>query len=404
MSASAPTRPLDGRKVVDLTIWVQGGVAAELLADLGASVLKIERPEHGDFSRGLTSFYGAAMRTDDGRNLLWELCNRNKRSLALDLRADEGQAILRRLVAEADVFVTNFQPSTLERLGALPSQLLEANPALVYALGSGLGRRGAFADAPGQDTVGMAYSGFMDTASPNDEPVYAPGAIADVLAGTNLAFGVLAALLARERDGRGRLVTTSLLQSMMWAQSLNVGVPANGSSRLDRFDRTRVANPLVNLYRCGDGRWIALGMVTIRADTWRLLCEALGRPEWQDDERFATRRSLGRNAREAIRVLDRAFAERPAAEWLARLRAAGLSSAPVNRAEELAEDPAVVEEGLLARTARGLRFVRSPFTIEGTEIADGDAPALGADGFAALRELGLPDEEIADLARRGVLG
>lgn len=397
-------RPLDRYKVVDLTIWVQGPLASQLLADLGATVLKIERLAHGDFSRGLSTLFGAPLVTDDNRNLLWELCNRNKKSIAIDLRSPDGRAVFRRLITDADVFVTNLQPSTLASFEALPSQLLALNPTLVYAIGAGLGTRERFADVPSQDTAGMAYSGFMYTASADeDEPFYPPGAIADVLAGTNLAFGVVAALLARDHDRRARLVTSSLLQSMMWAQMLNIGVPANNGQRLRRFERTRVVNPLMNIYRCQDNRWIALGMVSLGNHVWASFCQAIERPELLDDPRFATPRLRVENAGTIVEALDAIFAQAPLEAWLQRFRPLDIPCSPVNRPEDLVNDAGVHGEGLIAMTRHGLRFVRSPFTIENTDVPEVDAPELGRDTFSTLQELGFSAEEVAELQQANVI-
>lgn len=396
-------RPLDGMRVVDLSIWLYGPLAATLLADLGATVVKIERPKSGDFSRSLATLQGASMRCPDGRNAAWELFNRNKESLTLDLRASEGQGILRRLVADADAFVTNFQPSTLAQFNALPSQLLELNPRLVYGLGAGLGVRGRFADVPSQDTAAMAYAGFMFTSSPTEEPFYPPGGLGDVLAGTNLAFGIVSALLARERDGgRGRVVTASLLQALMWTQMLNIGVAANVGERLLGAPRDAPTCPLMNPYRCSDG-WLTLGQPQLDDSTWSKTTGALDAPELVQDARFSTEPLRWENKRAIVAELDRRFARGNVADWMARLRAREVWCSPLNRAEDLEKDPDVVAEGLFARTDAGVKHVRAPFSIEGCEPPTRDAPGLGADVATVLARLGIEEGEIARLRTRGVV-
>lgn len=400
MTRMALKKPLEGLKVVDLTIWLYGPLAGTLLADLGATVVKIERPEQGDFSRSLATLQGASMHTSDQRNLAWELFNRNKQSLTLNLRAPGGQEVFRRLVRDADAFVTNFQPSTLAAFHALPSELLELNPHLVYGLGAGLGTRGRFADVPSQDTAAMAYSGYMFTSSPSpDEPYYPPGGMADVLSGTNLAFGVTSALLGRERDAerRGRVVSTSLLQSMMWTQMLNVGVAANNGQSLKSAPRARAANPLMNAYRCKDGAWIALGVPYLHDAAWSALTRALGGAAPLADARFASEASRWAEVPSIIAALDAVFAEDTCSAWVERCRAAEVWCSPVNRPERLAEDPGVVEEGLMGETASGIRHVRGPFTLEGTEASTAPAPALGASSEAVLADLGFDRAEIARL-------
>lgn len=400
---STPPPPLAGVKVIDLTIWVQGPLAGQVLADLGADVVKIEKPGQGDFSRGLATLYGASMRTPQGKALMWEMVNRNKRSLAIDLRREEGRAILHRLIAEADVFVTNLLPRTLREFGASPEEITAINPRLVYALGGGLGTRGELADVAAQDTTGTAYSGFMYTLSKDGDPYYAPGALADLLSGTNLAFAVVAALLRREKTGRGEVVSTTLLQAMLWLQQLHVGAIANTGESLRPFDPANAANAFLNLYRCGDGEWLALGMTAMTRDDWYTFCDIIERADLKHDERFERNRGRIDHARELIAIMSAAMASRPRDEWLNRISASGLPCAPVRHLEEVIADPAVLSEELLTRTPSGMTFVRAPFNLDGVPAASDDAPEFAADTFGVLSEAGLTPEEIARLEENGVV-
>lgn len=395
--------PLAGLRVIDLTIWVQGPLAGQVLADLGADVIKIEKPGQGDFTRGLATLFGASMRTDDGKALMWELVNRNKRTIAIDLKKEAGQAVLHRLIAGADVFVTNLLPRTLERFGASPEQLMPLNPRLVYARGGGLGVAGELAHVAAQDTTGTAASGFMFTASRDDEPVYPPGGLADVLSGTNLAFAAVAALLRREKTGRGEMVSTSLLQGMLWFQQLNVGAITNVGQPLRPFDPHNAANAFLNLYRCADGEWLALGMTAMTRDDWHAFCDVIGRGDLKDDERFARNRDRIEHAKELIAVISEAMASRPRAHWIAAITNSGLPVAPVRRLEEVLADPAVQAESMLTETPSGMRFVRAPFNIAGVPAASSDAAEFARDTFAVLTEAGLTPEEIADLERSEVI-
>jgi crotonobetainyl-CoA:carnitine CoA-transferase CaiB-like acyl-CoA transferase len=388
--------PLHGVRVIDLTIWVQGPLAGQVLADLGADVIKIEKPGQGDFTRGLQTLYGASMRTADGKALLWELVNRNKRSVGLDLRVAEGQALLHRLVEDADVFVTNLLPSTLERFGASEEKLTSVNPRLVYAHGGGLATSGPLADTPSQDTTGTAYSGFMYSVSRDGEPHYPSGALADLLSGTNLAFAITAALLRREKTGHGEVVSTSLIQGMLWLQQLHVGAIMNTGDELRPFDPMLAPNALLNLYRCGDGEWLALGMTAMSGEDWAAFCEVIARPELKDDPRFRDNRGRIMNAQELIEQVGEALAMRPRDEWLGRIPGTGLTCAPVRRLKEVLADPDVAD-ALLTRTHSGMTYVRAPFNIGGVPETSGDAPAYGADTFNVLAELGLTPEEIAKL-------
>lgn len=401
MSTEAPP-PLDGVKVIDLTIWVQGPLAGQILGGLGADVVKIEKPGQGDFSRGLQTLYGASMRTRDGKALMWELVNRNKRSVSIDLRREEGRAILHRLVAEADVFVTNLLPRSLRRFGAMPEDLMSVNPRLVYALGGGLGVAGELAEVAAQDTTGTAYSGLMYTLSQHGEPVYPPGAFADLLSGTNLAFAAVAALLRREKTGRGELVSTTLLQGMMWLQQFHVGAIANTGEHLRPFDPANAANAFLNLYKCADGEWLALGMTAMTTDDWHAFCGIIERDDLKEDPRFKRNRGRIDHARELVGIMTEAMATRPRDEWLARIGASGLPCAPVRRLAEVIADPAVQSEDLLTRTPSGMTFVRAPFNIAGAH-PEADAPEFAANTFEVLTGTGLTPEQIAELEKNGVI-
>ncbi len=403
-------RPLEGLTVVDLTIWLYGPLAATLLADLGARVIKIERPGAGDFTRSLASLHGASLVTRDAKYLSHELFNRNKESVTLDLRAQAGQAVFAKLIAGADAFVTNFQPSTLAAFDALPSTLLARHPRLVYGLGAGLGTRGSLADVPSQDTAAMAYAGYMYTSSSEaDVPFYPPGGMGDVLAGTNLAFGVTAALLGRERardDGSpgGGLVTTSLLQSLMWTQMVNIGVPLNSpGEHLRTAHRTQSTTPLMSTYKCSDGGYIALGNPYLNDAIWGQIVRVLESPELASDARFKTEALRRVNVPEIIAALDARFAANTVAAWVTRCRAHDVWCSPVNRPEDLERDAAVVAQEVFATTDSGVRHVRAPFTLEGVDLPTRGAPPLGASTASVLASLGFSPEEIARLRAANVV-
>ncbi len=388
--------PLAGVRVVDLTIWVQGPIAATMLADLGADVVKVERTGDGDFSRGLASLHGVDLHREDAPHLLWATCNRNKRAITLDLRREEAAPVFRRLLATADVFITNLHPTALTELGADESSVKAANPAIVYACGTGLGSAGPRALDPCQDTVGMAYSGFMFTSSNSpDEPNYPPGALSDVLAGTMLAFGVLAAMRERDRTGRGQTVTSSQLQALLWLQSLNLAAAANLQETLVPFDRTHPASPYMSVYRCGDDRWIALGLV--RSDQWSTLLGAIGLDEYRSNLHFTRARDVRKNAAAVIRVLTARFATASAEHWLDRIRGAGLWVSPVNRAAELPNDPQTVANGYLTSLDDGWQTPGLPFSLDGYQPPTRSAPAYGEHTTEVLEELGYGEADILSL-------
>jgi crotonobetainyl-CoA:carnitine CoA-transferase CaiB-like acyl-CoA transferase len=330
--------PLDGIRVVDWTIWQQGPVASVMLADLGADVIKVEERVGGDPGRGILKAQGLDL--TDRPNFYFEANNRNKRSIALDLKKPEGAEIVRRLADRADVFVQNFRKGVADRLGLGSSTLRARNPRLVYASASGYGPEGPESAAPSFDYLGLARSGIMYSAGePDDEPLAIAGGIADQMGAIMLAYGVLAALFARERTGRGQEVDASHLGSMAWLQGLGLSARLMLGRALPRQSRKFATNPLWNHYRCGDEEWIALSM--LQPDRyWARLCEVLDVPALATDERFATMLNRMMNAGECIRCLDEVFAKRPRDEWIDRLRKGGdFIFSIINSVDDLPDDP-----------------------------------------------------------------
>ncbi len=398
--------PLEGITVVELANWVQGPLAGQLLANQGASVVKVERPERGDPTRGLSMLYGAKMMTEDGRALLWEICNRNKESLCLDLHQPAGREVFYELIRQADIFLTNLQPGRLESFSCTADELFAVNEQLIYAMGGGLTVNGPLAGAPAQDTVAMAHSGFMLTAGNADgEPAYPPGALADVTAASSLASGVMSALLSRDRHGTTRqVVTTSLVHAMAWTQMLGVAVPANTGDRLRPFEHGKAANPLMSVYQAGDGRWLALGMVSMSDRVWRAFCDAVDRREWYEDADWGL--SYEDRARAAVEIgeaIQALFLTKPAAEWVEVLRARDIPCSMVNHPAELPLDENIRADGIVARGADGLAFLTGPFALNGVAAGDRPAPALGQDGAAVLARFGYGEQAIAALYENGVV-
>jgi crotonobetainyl-CoA:carnitine CoA-transferase CaiB-like acyl-CoA transferase len=396
--------PLAGIRVLDLTIWVQGPLASMMLADLGAEVIKIEKPGHGDFARGAQSMFGRPQKLADGRSLMFEIANRNKKAVAIDLRHPEGQQVFYRLVAQADVVVTNLHPATLREFRVDRETLLALKPDLIYAHATGFGPQGPHAEDPCQDTVGMARSGFMfSTPTTEGAPTYPPGALSDILSGTMLGFGVLAALLARERSGVAQAVWSSQLSAMMWLQYYNVAQVANMGADFAPFERTAVANPLMNLYRCADGQWIACGMAVAQR-FWPDFCAVLGLPELADDPRFAKDKQRAANRAELIAILDTAFARQPRTHWEGLFREKGFWFAVANRVSDLAADPQVIANHYLVELDSGLTTVAFPFTLEKTPVPPPHgAPSFGEHTDEILQRLcGYTAEEILALKEKNV--
>ncbi|MFN0145198.1 MAG: CaiB/BaiF CoA transferase family protein, partial [Dehalococcoidia bacterium] len=298
--------------------------------------------------------------------------------------------------------VTNLMVGPLAEFGADEVSTRAINPRLVYARAAGFGEAGPWANDPCQDTVGMAYGGLLFTCSNDGEtPYYPPGAMSDVLSGTMMAFGILAALRERDRTGEGQYVSTSQVQTLMWMQSLNVAAVSNLGKPFEVSDRLRAPSPIFNTYRCGDGKWIALGMAI--PTMWGPMCEAIGRPELADDPRFADARSRMKNAEECVRILDAHYLTGTSGQWLDALRARGLWVGPINRVEDLITDEQVRANGYIREIEGGGTASRMPFTLRGHEPGRAAAPAHGADSDAVLGEVGFDAEAVAELRAAGVV-
>jgi len=383
--------PLDGIRVVDWTIWQQGPVCSVMLGDLGADVIKVEERVGGDPGRGVLRAQGIDL--SDRPDFYFEANNRNKRSLAIDLKTPDGVEVVRRLADRADVFVQNFRWGVAARLGLGARTLCGRNPRLVYASATGYGPEGPERAAPSFDYLGLARSGIMLAAGEPDHPPLAiAGGIADQMGAVMLAYGVLAALLAREKTGRGQEVDASHLGSMAWLQGLGLSARLMLGRSLPRMSRRYATNPLWNHYRCADGEWLALSM--LQADRyWAPLCEALEIPEAAADPRFATMLDRMGSCGDCVALLDDTFARRPRAEWLERLARGGdFIACAVNSVDQLPDDPQIRANDYVT-TFEHPAF--GPTEVVGLPVRLGDTPGalrLPAPEFGQHTEQILTDE------------
>jgi crotonobetainyl-CoA:carnitine CoA-transferase CaiB-like acyl-CoA transferase len=402
------TMPLDGIRVVDWTIWQQGPVCSVMLGDLGADVIKVEERVGGDPGRGVLRAQGLDL--SDRPNFYFEANNRNKRSLTVDLKKPEGVDIVRKLADGADVFVQNFRQGVATRLGLDAATLRARNPRLIYASATGYGPLGPDSGDPSFDYLGLARSGIMLSAGePDDEPLAIAGGIADQMGAVMLAYGVLAALLAREKTGRGQEVDASHLGSMSWLQGLGLSARLMLGRALPRTPRKYATNPLWNHYRCADGEWIALAM--LQSDRyWPKLCEALGVPEGATDPRFATLLDRMMNAGDCVALLDATFATRPRAEWLEILRKGGdFIVSVVNSVDQLPDD-VQVQANRYVTTFEHPAF--GPTQVVGIPVGLSEtpgalrrpAPEFGQHTEEILTELlGYSWDDVAELREREVI-
>jgi formyl-CoA transferase len=390
-----------GLKVIDCASWIAGPAAATILSDFGADVIKIEPPGAGDPWRASTPIPG---KTAD---YYWQLTSRNKRSLALDLKHAEGRAILYRLLAAADVFVTNFPLPVRERLQIAPAQVLSLNPRLIYASFTAYGEAGADAAKTGFDsTAYWARTGLMDMvrATEDTEPTRSAPGMGDHPSATGLYAAIVTALYRREKTGKGGVVQSSLLQNGLWANACFVQSRLCGEHMTLRAPRAQAPNALANHYRCRDGRWFIMALHN-EPRQWHSFVAAIGRDDLADDPRFATSAARKQHARALVEVLDTVFAQRNMADWRTILDAAGVTFGAVQLVNETSDDAQMQQIGALVPFADGAGLtISSPFHLQGeTKVAPRRAPAIGEHTDAVLREAGYTTDEIERLRSLGVL-
>ena len=381
--------PLAGVRVVEIGVWVAGPAAGGILADWGADVVKIE-PPGGDPARTFGRMLGGDLPT----NPPFELDNRSKRSIALDLAQPEARDIAFTLVDRADVFLTNIRASALARLGFDPEALLARNDRLVYALLTGYGTDGPDADRPAYDIAAYwARSGLAAALTPPGGALpFQRGGMGDHSVAMTAAAMVSAALVARERTGKGQLVSTSLLRQGAYTIGFDVNVALMWGRGVAVGSREGMGNPAINNYTAGDGRpfWI-VGLEGERH--WPPLARAVGRPEWLDDERFATPRARFENARALIAELDAIFASKPLDEWAEVFATEpDFFWSPVNTVDDLLGDEQFHAAGSVVDVPDehgGLTMLATPADFHGTPAAPRyRAPEIGEHTRAVLEEIG----------------
>jgi crotonobetainyl-CoA:carnitine CoA-transferase CaiB-like acyl-CoA transferase len=383
--------PMEGIKVVELGVWVAGPAAGGILADWGADVIKIEPPT-GDPGR----LFGRMLGLDVDTSPPFEMDNRSKRSVVLDLTTHDDRTAALELISGADVFVTNVRPGALQRLGLDFESVAPYNPRLVYGLITGYGETGPDADRAAYDIAAFwSRAGVAHLLTrPGDTPPFQRGGMGDHMAGMSLAAAICAALLARDRTGSGQLVTTSLYRQGAYTVSFDLNTYLMTGQPIAIGQRESMGNPCMNNYTAGDGRrfWI-VGLEAERH--WPPLCRAAGRADWLTDPRFSSARSRAANAIELIGELDQIFATRPLDEWAETFaREPDFFWSPVNSLEDVIADEQFHAAGGMVDVPDGrdaqavVPMVATPADFHGTPWAPrSTAPELGEHTDEVLAEL-----------------
>lgn len=409
--ASDPaTGPLHGIKVLELSIWGVGSLSGVVLSDLGADVIKLESPS-GDPGRQLSHLLRLPVMLDDGRSAFFEIFNRGKRGIALDLTRETPRKIAFDLASKVDVVTSNFRAGVLERLGLAYDVVRAVNPGVVYATANGFGPYGPDRNRPGLEYTGQARSGHMWTmGGDGDPPMCHHASPSDIGGAVALTQAVMAGLVRRSLTGEGCHVEMSSLGAMLFQQQASSGAGFfMNAEEITRARREEEQNPLANHYRCADGQWLVIGVLQLDRQ-WPTLCKLLGAPQLLDDARFSTGSAIKENNRALIAILDGIFATKTLDEWFQIL--AEDPDLVFDRVQTLADmrrDPQLVENEYLIAVpyddGTSRTMIRAPFHVNGNAAcASRRAPVHGEHTWEVLAEyLGYGTDQLATLAMNGDL-
>lgn len=402
--------PLEGVRVIECAHWVFGPAVGAMLGELGADVIKVEPREGGDAARGLMSVSQNWATSAITRNFSTEYTNRNKRSIALELRQETGRQIIYKLIQHADVFIHNFRLDALPRLGLDYETVSHYNPNIIYAQCSGWGPGGPDHLKPTFETIAWARTGWLYLAgTPDMPPLWFVSGHGDEIGATKMALAIVAALLAKEKQGiGGQHVDTSLLGSLISMAGLAFNTKLVLGEEFPRRDRNKVVNALANLYQCDDGRWIFLYM--LQSDRyWHDFCKVMGIEDLENDPRFNSSDARSQNSAELIATVDKQFATKSQAEWLDRLGSEGdLAYGAVQTISEAITDPQIIANDYIADfehpSLGPIKVVGVPYKFSKTPAAmKSIEPQLGEHTEEILLEAGYTWDDITELKDQEVI-
>jgi crotonobetainyl-CoA:carnitine CoA-transferase CaiB-like acyl-CoA transferase len=391
-------------KVIDMSSWIAAPVAATILADFGAQVIKVEPPEAGD---GYRNFALMPSSPTSDVNYTWEMDNRNKRSIALNLKTEQGRKILQQMVAESDVYITNTPQAMRRQWGLTYEDLAQINPKLIYASLTAYGEDGPERDREGFDLVAYwGRSGLMDLVrAPGADPAPAIPGMGDHPTAVSLYASIVTALLSRQQTGKGSHVHTSLLANGMWSAScIAQGVFAEADFTLHGQLADRLFTRL--MYEAADGRWLQFSMVRTDEEV-DMLFTLIGRPELLLDPRFVDAQSRVMNGDVLVQAMREALITEPSDYWMTTLTEVGVPVALVGQVGELSTDPQVLANPMTLTPAPEVGMpgvIKHPLNIDGlASRSPGPAPDLGEHSKEILAELGYSDADIAGMESQGVI-
>jgi crotonobetainyl-CoA:carnitine CoA-transferase CaiB-like acyl-CoA transferase len=394
----------EGLKVLDCASFIAAPAAATVLSDFGADVIKIEPPGAGDPYRNLPNLPGYP---HSEHNFAWMLEARNKKSLALDLSKPEGQAVLHRLAAQADVFITNYPPQVRERLGITHAHLAPHNERLIYASFTGYGEKGEEANKPGFDSNAYwARSGLMALVRAHDPttPARSIAGMGDHPCAMAFYGAIVTALYKRERTGKGSHVSSNLMANGVWAASVLAQAKLVGAKFGERRPRERALNAVTNHYQCKDGRWLILSLLN-EDRQWPTLARCLGREDLVTDARFETRKDRHARSVELIKIFDETFATRDLAEWRKILDGNGLVFGVVGILDDIPNDKQMIENEVLVPFENDTMLtISSPIWVDGSrKVQPRKPPGLGEHSDEILRNAGYDETAIGKLRAAGAV-